>query len=151
MAWITSTNIQNMIGANLAQRMTDDTDPAAEIDATVWTEIAAEVEADVAAALYSRYPAQCAAKTESTVITGICKALAYRKLCFRRPEMSASQMQISEIQDRMDALEKIANGSMSVPDWSESSDSIEFAQKQYGDDEPDGFVDWLDKREETTL
>lgn len=150
MTWITSTDITNLIGATLAQRLSDDSDPATEIDATVWAAIAAEVEAEVAGYLSRRYPTQCTARTASTVITSICKVMAYIKLCFRRPEMNASQAQLKEYDHKMSMLDAIKRGEMDIEEWSDS-DSIQFKLDQYDENAPESVEDWLADREEVSL
>lgn len=151
MAWITTTDIGNLISPTLAQRLTDDSDPAVEIDATVWAAVAAETEAEVAAALSRRYPTQCTAKTASVLITSICKVIAYVKLCFRRPEMAISQAQLKDYEHKMSLLAALRNGEMDVDGWSESSSAVAFKLDQYDEDAPDNVEDWLSTRDTTSL
>lgn len=153
MAWLTQTQLQNYLSAEMLIKLTDDTnDPSSTVDSTVVSEIISETEAEIAGVLALRYPAEALAKTSAVIITSIAKALAAMKLFVRRPDMAATQTLIAEIDRKSEMLRQIASGDIAVSEWSaDGTDGIAYAQPQFDQDAPDDLVDWLDTREETDL
>lgn len=154
MSWLTQTQLQNYLSAEMLIKLTDDTnDPSSTVDSTVVSEIISETEAEIAGVLALRYPAEALAKTSAVIITSIAKALAAMKLYIRRPDMGAAQTVIADIERKSEMLRQIADGTIAVTEWSSSGGEtgIAYAQPQFDQDAPDDLVDWLDTREETDL
>lgn len=154
MAWLTQTQLQNYLSAEMLIKLTDDTnDPSSTVDSTVVSEIISETEAEIAGVLALRYPAEALAKTPAVIITSIAKALAAMKLYIRRPDMGAAQTVIADIERKSEMLRQIADGTIAVTEWSSSGGEtgIAYAQPQFDQDAPDDLVDWINNREETDL